>query len=112
MSEPSWMWLAGAALANVVGFAWLALAMDGHWRQVHGGTRPAPGVRIMLRMLGTAGLLVSAGLCLVADVPSMAALVWVMLLAAAAPVVALALTWRPRLLRAVWPWGDRSPRGA
>lgn len=97
----------GAAVGAVIGFAWLALAMESHWHQVHGGTEPGPTVRITLRVLGVAGLLASAVLCFIADRPSMAVLVWLMLLAGSAPMIALVLAWRPRLLRVVWPWGDR-----
>ncbi|MFT3799682.1 MAG: DUF3325 domain-containing protein [Burkholderiaceae bacterium] len=103
MFEASWIWLVGAALASILGFAWLALAMDGHWHQVYGDAGRPTGWRNILRMFGAAGLLVSAALCFVADHPAMAALVWVMLLAASAPLIALTLAWKPRLLRIVWP---------
>lgn len=100
-------WLIVAMVLGFVGMAWLALAMDVHWEQVM--DRPAtgrpPGPRRMLRILGSAALLLSLLACLMADHPSMAALVWVMLLAAAAPGVALLLVRRPRLLRLLWPWG-------
>ncbi|QNM95737.1 DUF3325 domain-containing protein [Chitinimonas koreensis] len=111
MAEPIWLYQAGAAAASVVGFAWLSLAMDAHWHQVHGGTTPARAVRATLRALGTASLLASALLCFAADRPSMAVLVWLMLLAGSAPLIALTLAFRPRLLRAAWPWGDRIARG-
>jgi hypothetical protein len=104
MTEPTSIALVGAAALAVAGFAWLALAMDAHWAQVHGGDAPVRAVRRLLRVLGISGLLASAVLCLQADHPTMAVLVWVMLLAAAALLVALTLTWRPRLLRTVWPW--------
>ncbi|WP_259371794.1 DUF3325 family protein [Rubrivivax gelatinosus] len=45
----------------------------------------------------------SLAACLRADPPSMAVLVWLMLLAAAALAVAFALAWRPALLRLAWP---------
>lgn len=54
-------------------------------------------------MLGTLALLASLVLCLMADHPSMAALVWVMLLAFGAACVALLLAWRAVLLRCLWP---------
>ena len=112
MAEFTWVWLAGAGLATVLGFAWLALAMESHWHQVHGGTEPTPATRLALRVLGSVSLVASAVMCAIADRPSMAALVWLMWLAAAAPLVALTLAWRPRLLRVLWPWGDRRHRGA
>lgn len=110
MAEPIWIYQAGAAVTSVAGFAWLSLAMDTHWQQVHGGTTPARTVRTALRALGVTGLLASALLCFAADRPSMAVLVWLMLLAGSAPLIALTLAFRPRLLRVVWPWGDR-PHG-
>jgi hypothetical protein len=92
-------WLALAFVACAAGFGWLALAMDVHWQQVHAaddtGSRPQ---RRALRMLGIAGLVVSLWACLRADHPSIAALVWVLMLAAAAALVAFTLAWRPRWL--------------
>lgn len=99
------MILSLAAVAALLGFAWLALAMDVHWRQVRGGVDAPHALRIVLRALGGIALAVSALLCFLANRPSMAVLVWVMLLAAAAMLVALTLAWGPRLLRAAWPWG-------
>ena len=99
------MILSLATVSALVGFAWLAQAMTAHWRQVQGTADPGPGERILLRVLGTAALVVSAVLCLLADRPSMAVLVWVMLLAGAAPLIGLTLAWRPHWLRILWPWG-------
>lgn len=103
MTESAWMLHAAAALMSVAGFAWLALAMDVHWRQVHGDRARAGAVKPVLRVLGMAGLAASALLCALADRPSMAVLVWLMLLAGSAPLVALTLAWRPRLLRVLSP---------
>jgi len=44
-------------------------------------------------------LAISLGFCLTADHASMAALVWVMGLAASALAIAFALTWKPQWLR-------------
>jgi hypothetical protein len=98
MVEAAALYLMAAAVATLLGFAWLALAMDAHWKQVFGQIEPKANTRRVLRVLGGAALLASLGLCLLADRPSMAALVWVMLLALGALVVALALAWRPRWL--------------
>ena len=98
-------WLAIAAVLSFTGMAWLALAMDAHWGQVmHRPAVQASGTRRVLRILGSAALSLSLLACLKADYPSMAALVWVMLLAAAASGVALLLVRRPRVLRLLWPW--------
>ncbi|MFZ5507581.1 MAG: DUF3325 family protein [Pseudomonadota bacterium] len=100
--------LAAALLCSVLGFAWLALAMDVHWAQAR-GAQPAPtGVPRVLRALGAAALAASLVLCLRADHASMAALVWVMALAAGALLVALALAWRPRWLAPLVAWVPRA----
>lgn len=102
MSEVLWLIL--AAMLSLCGMALLALAMEVHWGQVmHRAARDALIDRILLRVLGAAALLLALLACLVADRPSMAVLVWVMLLAAAAVLVAFTLTWRPRALRFLWP---------
>lgn len=102
-------WLIVACLLNVSGMAWLALAMDVHWGQVmHRHADEALGTRQRLRWLGAMALPGSLWACLVADRPSIAALVWIMLLAGAALSVAWVLTWHPRWLRVFVP-GDRVP---
>ena len=102
-----------AALASAgAGMAWLALAMAAHWQQVHGDV-PLSGRRAFgLRVVGASGLAGSLALCLVADHGSMAALVWIMMLAAAVLLVAMTLAWQPRWLR-ILPVGTvpRSARG-
>jgi len=102
MVEP-WIVLILAALSCFTGFVWLALAMNAHWQQVMDTNAPSAQVRARLRLLGSLGLLVSAAFCFVADHPSMAVLVWLMLLAAGAPAVGMLLAWRPQLLRIFWP---------
>ncbi len=91
--------LSAALLAALAGMGWFALAKDVHWEQVHGDRPQAAGKALLLRWLGTLGLAVSLGLCLAVDHASMACLVWIMTLAAAALAVAFTLTWRPRWLR-------------
>ena len=95
--------LLGAWASTVLSFAWLALAMDAHWMQVFKKTKPSPFTRVALRCMGALGLLVSLGLCLLADHPSMAALVWIMFLVGSAMLVAMTLATRPRLLQFAWP---------
>jgi len=91
--------LGGAAVSAVIGFGWLALAMDTHWEQVHGEASPTPAAVRALRVAGALALAVSLVLCLSADHPSMAALVWLMLLAGSAAAIAATLSWQPRWLR-------------
>lgn len=100
-------WMLGAALlAALAGMGWLALAMDVHWEQAGGAAMQAPARR--LRVLGTLALAGSLWLCLAVDHASMAALVWVMALAAAALAVAMALSWRPHWLRLLVPGAARA----
>lgn len=106
MGESVAMMLLMAGIAGLAGFTWLALAMDVHWQQVQGGAGPAPSKRT-LRLFGVAGLAVSAVFCFLADRPSMAVLVWVMLMASTALLVAMTLSWRPQILRLLWPAGRR-----
>lgn len=102
MGDPLMLQLAAAAAA-IVGFGWLALAMDTHWHQAH-GDRPQPArVAGLLRVMGATALVGSLALCLEADHVSMAVLVWLMLLAAAVLTVAMTLSWRPQWLRYLWP---------
>ncbi|MFT3811940.1 MAG: DUF3325 domain-containing protein [Acidovorax sp.] len=95
-----------AAALSFAGMAWLAMAMPVHWAQVRNvHVREAGGTRRGLQLLGAAALTLSLCACLMADSPAMATLVWVMLMAAAAPGVAMLLARRPRWLRLLWPRG-------
>lgn len=107
MSEA--LWLAVAMALSFLGMAWLALAMPAHWRQVRSTQLPA-ATALMLRLAGITALIGSALSCLAADYPSMAMLVWVMLLTAAAFAVSMVLSRQPALLRAVVPAGLASKR--
>jgi hypothetical protein len=91
-----------AFAASLIGFAWLALAMESHWSQVR-GTHHVPAVKA-LRVLGALAMAASLVLCLAADHPSMAALVWIMSLTTGALVVTFTLSWRPRLLAPLVAW--------
>jgi hypothetical protein len=96
MSE-AWPFVA-ELLLNILGLSWMALAMDAHWRQVLRSDSLAPRGAVVLRSLGTSALVLSLYLCLRADHATMAALVWIMSLAAAALSVAFTLAWRPHWL--------------
>lgn len=98
-----WMLLAGASVAAVTAFVWLALAMQEHWRQVQGDAGPSATTQVMLRILGITGIIVSGMLCFAADRPSMAVLNWMMLMTLGTVSVALTLAWKPALLRFAWP---------
>lgn len=107
-----WITLAGAAIISVLGFAWLALAMQVHWEQVYGYSRRSMTMQAALRLFGVAALIISAVLCFIADRPSMAALLWIMMLAFGATSIAMALAWKPALLQWVWPQADASGRSS
>jgi len=95
---PDALMLLAAVAASVAGMGWLALAMDVHWEQVRGDAPRRPACVACLRALGALALAASLALCLAVDHPSMAALVWVMALAAGALAVAMTLAWRPHWL--------------
>jgi hypothetical protein len=61
----------------------------------------------LLRVGGVVALCASLWLCLRADHVTMAPLVWVMAMAGAALIVALALAWRPRWLAPLVFWAGR-----
>lgn len=95
--------LLAATIFCVLGMAWLALAMDVHWKQVRHDL-PAQHTVKILRVLGGLCLLSSLVLCLATDHASMSSLVWIMLLAASALIVAFTFTWRPRLFAPLVAW--------
>jgi hypothetical protein len=108
MSEA--LWLMTAAALSLGGMAWLALAMEVHWGQVmHQHAEDARRQRQRLRTLGAMALLLSLLACLMADRPSMAVLVWIMLLAGSALAVAMVLSRRPRWLAPFALGGRASP---
>lgn len=94
-----------AALIALAGMGWLALSLEVHWRQIFGRKAVLTAAKANgLRLAGWTSLLLSAVLCFIADRPSMASLVWVMLLAVAAGLVALLLAWRAHWLRPLVFW--------
>lgn len=100
MSEA--LWRSGAALLSLGGMGWLALSMDVHWGQVmHQPAEAAAPTRQRLRALGAVALPLALLACLAADRPSMAVLVWIMLLTGSAVTVAMVLSHRPRWLAAL-----------
>lgn len=102
MSEALYLLL--ATWLSVTGMGWLALAMEVHWGQVmHRHAEDAKGIRRSLRWVGAASLLLALVVCFLADRPSMAVLVWVMLLAGGAVTIAMTLSWRPHWLALLAP---------
>jgi hypothetical protein len=101
---PDGLLLALAFCCCVAGLAWLALAMDVHWRQVRTQRPLSPAIAKALRVMGSAALAASLLLSFAADHASMAALVWIMDLAASALIVAFTFTWRPRVFAPLVAW--------
>lgn len=95
--------LSAALLASIAGMGWLALSMPAHAQQVW-NMMPSPQHTRALRWSGVVGLIAALMLCIRADHPSMAVLVWCMSLAGSAFAIAFALTWRPRWLSVLAPW--------
>lgn len=94
---PDSLLMIAAFVCATFGMGWLALAMDVHWNQVSAAPRSRRTI-LVLRVLGTASLLGSLALCLLADTATMATLVWMMLLAVSAATIAFVLSTRPRIL--------------
>jgi hypothetical protein len=105
---PDEVWLTAAAISTFLGMGWLALAKDVHWVQVYADAPRSPRAAIILRCLGSAALTTALVLCVLADTPAMAILVWMMQLALAAIVVALVLSRRPRMLAPLAPFRRRA----
>lgn len=104
MHDPAaFAWLALAAACAFAGMGWLALAMPVHAQQAWGALPASPQLA-RLRRLGAGAVLVALPCALGSDHASMAVLVWVMLLAAAALATALLLARGPRAMRWLAPW--------
>lgn len=96
------LWLIAAAIVALAGMSWLALTLQTHRKQVFPSELQQIATR-RLKVLGWSLLLLSAVFCSQADHPSMAILVWVMLQAVAAMMVAMMLSRRPAMLRLLCP---------
>ncbi|HEX4878225.1 MAG TPA: DUF3325 domain-containing protein [Limnobacter sp.] len=93
-------------MLSFVGMAWLALSMDVHWSQVKAiALHESEPPRRMLKALACTSLCAALLACWMADRPSIAVLVWVMLVIVSAVAVALQLSRAPKLLNLVWPSG-------
>lgn len=90
--------LALALLLSFCGMGWFALAKDPHFQQVLGQGAERKRSARAVRSLGAGAVLASLALCLAVDHASMASLVWIMMLTAAALLVTFTLAYRPRWL--------------
>ncbi len=94
-----------AALLSVAAMAWLALAIDVHWAQARQlSLTDSTPPRAALRGAALLALGLSFWVCLLVDRPSIAVLVWVMLLTSAALVVAFVLAYKPAIVSRAWPF--------
>ena len=99
--------LLAALLACTAGMGWFALSMDGHWKQVRGTAARPAALAAVLRWLGACALFGALVLCLLVDSASIAVVVWLMALAAAALAIAFTLTWRAKSLAFLVFWAGR-----
>jgi uncharacterized membrane protein len=83
-----------ALLATLIGLGLMAASMPRHWRQLRPGASCRAVVVVALRVCGAAALILALALCLRRDHPSMAVLVWIMLLAVDAVAIAMWLSTR------------------
>lgn len=90
-----------ALLLAILGFAWIALAMAAHWRQVWGSRPLSARSKMTLRTAGGLALLLSLICVLTGESLAMSVILWFMLLAAATLIVSLALNRRPSWLTSV-----------
>jgi len=81
-------------LLSVTGLGLLAATLPQHWQQMPAGLARKPCPVALLRIAGTAALLVSLVLCLNGGPATIGAIVWVMELAVGASIVAAALAAR------------------
>jgi len=102
--------LALAAITTVFGMVWFALAKEAHWVQVCGPEPLTLPRRNTLRGLGSTCIGAAFFLCLFADHPTMAVLVWIMLWAFGSLLVAFTLAWRTRWLAFTVAWLRREER--
>ncbi|MEL7028314.1 MAG: DUF3325 domain-containing protein, partial [Pseudomonadota bacterium] len=87
-----------AYLSGASGMGWLALSQPRHWRAVMPGPAPDKPKRV-LRIAGWVSLFASLIFCILRDGGSFAAILWPLILGAAALAVAMALTYRPSVLK-------------
>lgn len=79
------------------GFVALSLAMDRHYADVFGrGQEPGQRQRLVLRLLGVMGLLLSFALCVVRDGWGVGSVLWLGMLTACALTLVLLLPYAPR----------------
>lgn len=87
-----------ACLSQLAGMLALAVSLEAHWRQLGLQSLPGPRRARALRTVGTAAQLLGLLLCLRVDPPSIAVLVWCMLLALTGLLVSALFSYAPHWL--------------
>lgn len=87
-----------AACLAFLGCLSLALSQDGKWKIV-AGTAPVARTRAALRISGWVLLGVTLAVCIAAEGPGFAVLLWTLLVSVACFVVAMTLSFRPTAFR-------------
>lgn len=93
-----------ATMVTLLGMIWFALAKEPHWMQVRGGEPFSTSAKSTLRGLGATCIAASFFICMFADHPTMAVLVWIMLIAFGALATAFTLSWRAQWLAFAIAW--------
>jgi hypothetical protein len=95
-----------ACIVTTLGMSWFALAKEPHWMQVRSEPLTQP-MKNTLRGLGATSIGASFFICMFADHPTMAVLVWIMLLPLGGLLVAFTLAWRAHWLAASITWIEK-----
>lgn len=92
------MWYGFALLVSLLGMLVLALSLDVHWRQLWAQPLPKTTQLKTMRLAGFSSQLLCLLICLKADRPSMAVLVWCLLMTVTALMVSALLCYAPQRL--------------
>lgn len=93
--------LIAAAGAAYLGFALFALSQTRHWQHVTAGAPVQAPRKRALRIAGSLALAVSLACACRRDGPAFGALLWLLLLSVAAPLLVFTLSWRAQWLKAL-----------
>lgn len=96
------LWLILASALTFKAMVLFSLSLKAHWKQVLSAVRNSTAGKPHSQRLKACGwllLVLSGAACLRADHASMAVLVWILLISAAAFIVAMILAYRPSWLR-------------
>ena len=89
-----------AATLSLVGFAFLALSQDKHWRTVTSAKGSAPS-KTLVRSSGWTLVFIALVPCIIRDGGAFAALLWPLLLTVCAFSIAMLIAYRPQWLKPI-----------